>query len=457
MKSAVVRRPASLLLCGLLMLVACGGSPEAGLTPAEESLGTQEAELCSGASVTQLTISGISTYQGEMAGSGNWEVAYPANAVRLDYFVDGNLRGSEERRGTTYNTNPPTPSGTWYFSSAGISCGTHTFTIRAIPMSIDSAGNRATCWDSPREFSQSVTESCPNLAVAVGHAHTLALKQDGTVWAWGYNYGHLGDGTTTERPTPVQVVGLSGVKAIGAGSYHSMALRQDGTVWTWGYNGSGQLGDGTTTDHYTPAMVPGLNGVIAIAAGGSFSLAVKQDGTVWAWGDNWTGPLGDGTETTRLSPVRVLNLNGVKAVAAGINHSVALKQDGTVWTWGRNSLGELGDGTTNVRTTPVQAWGISGVTAISASYWHTMAIKQDGTVWNWGDNRMGQLGDGTTADRYMPVQVPGISNTITVAQGSPNYNTVVMKQDGSGWAWGSGILGNGSTQSLTPVRVSNLP
>ena len=89
----------------------------------------------------------------------------------------------------------------------------------------------------------------------------MALKSDGTVWAWGDNgYGQLGDGTTTDRTTPVQVSGLSGVTAIAAGCYHTVALKSDGTVWAWGYNGYGQLGDGTTTQRTTPVQVSGLYG-----------------------------------------------------------------------------------------------------------------------------------------------------------------------------------------------------
>src|SRR6185312_15197966 len=108
--------------------------------------------------------------------------------------------------------------------------------------------------------------------IAAGGTHVLALKSDGTVWAWGSNTsGQLGDGTTTQRAAPVQVTGLSGVTAIAAGSNHSLAVKSDGTVWAWGTNAAGQLGDGTTgaTPHPTPAQVPGLSGVTAIAAGGS--------------------------------------------------------------------------------------------------------------------------------------------------------------------------------------------
>src|SRR4030067_648484 len=97
-------------------------------------------------------------------------------------------------------------------------------------------------------------------AVAAGGYHTVALKSDGTVWAWGYNgEGELGDGSTTNRSVPVQVTGLSGVAAVAADGYHTVSLKSDGTVWAWGSNGSGQLGDGTTVDRWQPGQVTGLS------------------------------------------------------------------------------------------------------------------------------------------------------------------------------------------------------
>jgi len=188
------------------------------------------------------------------------------------------------------------------------------------------------------------------------------LKTDGTVWAWGDNYsGQLGDGTTTERRTPVQVSGLTDVIAVTGGEGHGLALRADGTLWAWGDNYSGQLGDGTTTERRTPVQVSGLTDVIAVAAGGYHSLAVKTDGTLWTWGDNWSGQLGDGTTTERITPVQILGLTDVIAIAAGWEHSLALKSDGTVWAWGLNDEGRLGDGTSDGRTSPVQVKGEGGV------------------------------------------------------------------------------------------------
>ena len=198
--------------------------------------------------------------------------------------------------------------------------------------------------------------------IAGGYAHSLRLRSDGTVWAWGNNAnGQLGDGSTTERHTPVPASGLAGVVAIAAGQLHSLALKSDGTVWAWGYNYYGQLGDGSTTDRWGPVPVSGLAGVVAIAAGDWHSLALKSDGTVWAWGYNVAGELGDGSTTQRTAPVPVSGLTGMVAIGGGLYHSLALKSDGTVWAWGWNYFGQLGDGTTTQRLTPVPVSGLAGV------------------------------------------------------------------------------------------------
>ena len=132
--------------------------------------------------------------------------------------------------------------------------------------------------------------------IAAGYQHVLALKSDGTVWAWGYNFfRELGDGTQTDRATPFQIPGLTGIAQVSASYYDSMALGSDGSVWAWGHNGFGELGDGTTTNRPTPVKLPGLSGVTQISAGYEHGLAVKSDGTVWAWGNNAFGQLGVGT------------------------------------------------------------------------------------------------------------------------------------------------------------------
>jgi alpha-tubulin suppressor-like RCC1 family protein len=301
--------------------------------------------------------------------------------------------------------------------------------------------------------------------VIASHHSSYALKDDGTVWAWGSNYyGNLGDGTTINSLLPIKVYGLSDIIAISAGSNHAMALKNDGTVWAWGDNLYGRLGDGTTTDSYTPVRVIGLADVASIAAGESHSLALKNDGTVWAWGNNYAGGLGDGTTTNRYTPIQVFNLYNVRKISAGSLFSLALKNDGTCWAWGRNWSGRLGDGTTTDRYTPVQVVGmndigfLSDLADINAALYYSLVIKRDRTVWGWGNNHEGQLGDGTTTDRYTPVQAFEINDAKTIS--SKWYSTFVLKNDSTVLAWGlnsQGQLGDGTTVNrLSPIQVSGL-
>ena len=178
--------------------------------------------------------------------------------------------------------------------------------------------------------------------------------------------------TTTPIKQPVQVFNLSGITAISSGLRHCLALKSDGTVWAWGDNEWGQLGDGTNTSRYEPVQLKGLYGVIAIAAGHYHSLALKSDGTIWAWGDNESGELGTGNTENSYSPIQVQVLSGMTAIAAGEAHSLALKSDGTVWSWGNNESGQAGDGTVNNKDnpgilTPIQVpfFVNGGVTAIA--------------------------------------------------------------------------------------------
>lgn len=312
-------------------------------------------------------------------------------------------------------------------------------------------------------------------AIAGGDSDSFALRTDGTVWAWGYNsYGELGDGTIMERHSPVQVLGaggsghLTGVVAIAAGAQHVLALKNDGSVWAWGNNAYGQLGDGTGTDRHAPVQVAGLSNVIAIAAGRHHSLAVKSDGSVWAWGDNSFGQLGDGTTVTSTTPVAVEGvggsgtLAGIIAVAAGTDHSLALGSGGAVYAWGGNAHGQLGDGSTSQSTVPVRVAAVggtgtlAGIMAIAAGSQDSVALGTDGVVRAWGYNFAGKLGDGTTIDRPTPVEVGSLTNVTVIAAGGAH--SLARVHGGIAYAWGNNLFGQlaiatTTLQRTTPARV----
>jgi alpha-tubulin suppressor-like RCC1 family protein len=268
--------------------------------------------------------------------------------------------------------------------------------------------------------------------VAGGCVHSLALRSDGTVWAWGDNsVGELGRGTVTGvEATAAPVTGLAGVTKIAAGCGFSLALRSDGTVWAWGYDSAGQLGIGSTANSAVPVKITALSQVTAISAGWDSSVAVVAGGaSVWAWGGNEAGQLGDGTLAGHTTPVRVTQLGTVHIVGAAaggafdgaaFEFAAVLGTDGSVWAWGNDTLGQLGNAPAAAPVTrPVNTIGAgSGITQISAGLVNMVALKSDGTVLAWGSNQFGQLGNGTTTSAAGPVRVTGLTGATQVAAGA---------------------------------------
>lgn len=208
----------------------------------------------------------------------------------------------------------------------------------------------------------------------------------------------------------VQATGLNGVSAIAAGYIHSVALKTDGTVWAWGSSAFGQLGLGTFTSVNAPIQVTALSGITSIACGYRLTLALKNDGTVWSFGENGVGQLGigiSGSGTESYAPVQVNGLTSITAIACGWEHCFAMKNDGTVWAWGGNYYGKLGDGTTTDRSTPTQIPSLTGVKVVNGGCGaaHSIGVKPDGSIWAWGGNYYGQLGNGTLTDIYTSEQL----------------------------------------------------
>jgi alpha-tubulin suppressor-like RCC1 family protein len=223
--------------------------------------------------------------------------------------------------------------------------------------------------------------------VATGYAHTAAIKTDGTLWLWGYNeYGQLGDSTIASKLSPVQTIcgGTNWKQVAVGGGHYTAAIKTDGTLWTWGYNYYAQLGDSTRTDRSSPVQtIAGGTNWKQVATGYYHTAAIKTDGTLWTCGYNGYGQLGDSTTTERSSPVQTIaGGTNWKQISCCFLNTAAIKTDGTLWAWGYNEYGELGDGTTTNRSSPVQT--IAGGTnwkQVSCGFGYIAAIKTDGTLW----------------------------------------------------------------------------
>src|SRR5258708_1452126 len=259
--------------------------------------------------------------------------------------------------------------------------------------------------------------------VACGGKHGLIIRSDGTLWGWGNdNSGQLADAPGAPGGygwawDPVRIPGILGAVSVAVGQNHSLILKWDGSILAFGDNSHGQLGVGDTINRHSPAVIPNLR-AIAIECGQSFSVAVLTNGTVEAWGDNSGGQLGFGFKTpgTITSPTNVLRVSGIAAVACGDYHALALSSNGTVWAWGKNGSGQLGDGTTTDRPSPVAVTNLSGVMGIAAGSSLSMALTTNGTVYVWGAGGSDRLGLGSTSDKQVPTRNPSLSN---IAQKRP--------------------------------------
>jgi alpha-tubulin suppressor-like RCC1 family protein len=317
--------------------------------------------------------------------------------------------------------------------------------------------------------------------VATGAWHSLAIRPDGSVWAWGNNReGQLGDGSHTHRPTPVQVVGVTNAIAVAGGAWHSLTLLANGTVLAWGDNNGGQLGDGTIESRTTPGMVPGLANVVAITAGGDQSYALLANGTVWTWGPGSIfgegggqlvamtfgeegcveysqgspegGPCVDRRRGSLPKPVD--GLANVTAMSGGTYYSLFSLRNGTVMMDGGGPPALTGQDLSGVVAIP----GLNNVTQVSTSGKHSLALLQDGTVMAWGVNQHGQVGDGTTEDRPTPVRVSGLAGVEAVEAG--DMHSLALLADGTVKSWGLQTDEGGNAaanRQVDPLTMCGLP
>ncbi len=290
--------------------------------------------------------------------------------------------------------------------------------------------------------------------ISAGTFHSLGIKTDGTLWAWGNNSNNqLGDGTSINKNTPVQIGTDTNWKKVFAAEKYSVAIKTDGTLWAWGNNQFGSLGDGTTTNRTTPTKIGTGNDWESIAVGEAHTMGIKSNGTLWTWGMNLSGELGDGTTTNKLVPTQIGTAGNWKSIAAGTFYSVAIKTDGTLWAWGYNGHGQLGDGTLTDRILPKQIGANTDWADVSTGDSHTVGRKANGLLYTWGYNGSGQLADGTTISRSTPfLSADGIQKVIT-----GSFNTIAITTSGTVIASGNNTTGSfGNNTSASSSNWVNL-
>jgi len=316
--------------------------------------------------------------------------------------------------------------------------------------------------------------------VAGGQTHSLGIRLDGSLWAWGNNrYGQLGIGekeeewgdTSADRYTPVQVGTDTDWAYVSAGDDFSVGLKQDGSLWSWGSNHIGQLGHGDSgreIERTVPTQVGVDTDWATITTGEINTFGIKTDGSLWAWGDNWWGQLGlgdIGSGTERTVPTRVGEDNNWKQIALWY-HVLGVRTDGSLWSWGFNlygclGLGDSGNGTQ--RTVPTQVGNDYDWAHISAELYSSMGIRDDGSLWVWGDNTWRKLGLGDSSPTIaiaVPTRV-GVDNDWKHVSAGNGFG-LGIRQDGSLWSWGANSLGSlglgdsgWTTNRASPTQVGS--
>jgi len=367
------------------------------------------------------------------------------------------------------------PEVKWLSVAAG---GSHTVAIQKDntlwAWGANDFGQLGTGTSAPDAYTYELTQIVGTIwgFVSAGHSHTMAIKQDGSLWAWGANeYGQLGLGDqapvyvpAAARIPPPPLPGTTWV-CVAAGSYNTVAIDDQGRLWAWGANEYGQLGLGPAAPTFSPPIVtPTMispDQWVSIATGRSHTVAIRSDNTLWTWGSNDQGQLGMGPAAAKhiVSPKQIVTTDPSNdspwvRVAAGANHTVGIRSDGTLWAWGANRYGQLGDDSMTDSHIPKQI--VAKTDSSNNSPWirvaaganHTMAIKKDGTLWAWGANYYGQLGNKSTTDSHFPKQIGENTDWASVAAGA--FHTVGIRSDGTLLAWGNnshGQLGDDSTDN----------
>ena len=288
--------------------------------------------------------------------------------------------------------------------------------------------------------------------IAVGNTHNLALDTEGNVWVWGVNSNNaLG---TKLKTTPSRL-GISNVKKIAANNDQSMILTKDGYVYVWGLNSNGELGVGTYKEVKTPTLLNYVNNILDISIGKNHTMLLTTKGKVLTSGLNSYGQTGKTEGKTNIfTQIEVPATVG--KISAGDNHSVLLTTNGEVYTFGYNENGQLGLGTKTNVTIPTKT-NMTNIMEISAGRNHTVVLGANRVLYSTGSNSNGQLGIGTKDDKLLFTEITKVQDMMSISSGN-TYN-VAIKYDGNVYGWGDYYHGTASvktkTNSRVPVKIGN--
>ncbi|MDN4174973.1 cutinase family protein [Nocardioides sp. SOB77] len=296
-----------------------------------------------------------------------------------------------------------------------------------------------------------VTVPAGPAAVSAGGQTSCEVRESGSAWCWGRNnFGQVGDGSTTTRTLPVEVVGGETWTSISTSGATTCGVRADGTLWCWGLDNHGQLGIGRGPARPTPVQVGTSSSWTSVSAGWFHTCGTRANGSLWCWGSNLRGQLGDGTFTMRGRPTRVGTASDWSSVATGGWFTCATRTGGTAWCWGQNTFGQLGAPVGEPQPVPTQLATGTSWTGLDAGWAHACGTTVEGAALCWGLNDRGQLGDGTRILRPAPEPVAGDRIWTSITTG--DATTCGVDNTGSAWCWGSGRygqVGDGSRSTRT--------
>jgi RNA polymerase sigma factor (sigma-70 family) len=280
--------------------------------------------------------------------------------------------------------------------------------------------------------------------IAVGDSHCLAIKTDGTLWAWGGNFNYqLGDGTKISRPTPVPSIPGNDWKQAAAGAVNSFALKNDGTLWAWGNNNwSGQLGDGSTKGTTNAVQVGVSTNWTKIWSGGIQTVGLQSDGSLWFWGS----VTGDSNGKKILVPTRISPDTNWVDVCFGYFTVLAIKSDGTLWSWGNEARFYTQTYDPSLNATPMQVGTETDWRSCASSpgcLYHILT-KKDGSFWALDASEHRTVKPDAA---YKPVKLHKLDlpkDIVAFTAGGDNIG-VVLTRDGEVWTWGT-VIGDHSSK-----------